>query len=302
MGTVVLFNHPGQEHEPRQSGQVFPWNTGGGHRRKYVSVLAQLARSDEDANRLDPAWQRVSLWGEYEAPTMAHRFDEPPELGMPDWWHTLLPVGTAPVGAQNTDPWVFGSTFRYVYCRQTAKATAYLKHLTHGDLLLFGSYKEHLPVRKSGKTYDFYLDTVFVVDQPNYPSERTERPRSLYDAAHLRATYNRLPWDERDGTTFYTGVMLGRQRSKLPFCFSPCTLAQGEIPGRARRPMISDLFGGPSNTPQFVEKRAEKSTADAWRKVVDRCLEQGLGLAARIEDATIDPGRPDGGAAGGDCD
>lgn len=110
--TIVLFNHPGGEHKAKRSGAEFAWNRGK-HQRKYLALLAHLALSVDGGSIRDPIARRVGLWGEFEPPTRGHIFPNEGRPGEPHSWHELLPLGEPPQGAQNTDPWVFGATFRY---------------------------------------------------------------------------------------------------------------------------------------------------------------------------------------------
>ncbi len=299
MGTVVLFNHPGKEHVEHRDGARYAWNTGY-HRRKYLSVRAHVALADGNSFRQEATARRVALWGEFEPDTVGHDFGAPAGWGLPKSWHTLVPIGTAPEGGANTDPWIFGATFRYTYCWQTGKATAYLRNLVHGDLLLFGSYLARDRLEPHEKIYDFYLDTVFVVNEAFRPSVKDGRPRAMYDPVHMRATYNRLPPENRDLCTFYTGTMLEDRRSRLPFSFSPCATADGEIPRRTARPLVSDLLSWTTRNPQ-VFKRFERDTAEVWRTVAERCVHDGNALAVRVEDATLDSTAKEGGTRLGAC-
>ncbi len=116
---VVLFNHPGGEHKAKRSSAEFAWNRGK-HQRKYLALLAHLALFVDGGFIGDPIARRVGLWGEFEPPTRGHIFPNEGRPGEPHSWHELLPLGEPPQGAQNTDPWVFGATFRYGLCRQNS--------------------------------------------------------------------------------------------------------------------------------------------------------------------------------------
>lgn len=117
-GSVVLFPHPGTEHASAKRGDIFPWNRKG-HRRKYLVTQARLAnRSTSQSWCLEDRTQPVAMWTEFEPPTHIHLFEETWAPGLPEAWHEPLPVGPPPAFAQNTDPWIFGSSFRYAICKQ----------------------------------------------------------------------------------------------------------------------------------------------------------------------------------------
>lgn len=144
----VQFMHPGCEHSPDQeNSNHISWNTGD-HKRKFLKnpgkYLENNCSKDSD----------LVFWGEWEPQSdIIQHFGEniqgyPKSLHQPYYSNSHNKKGL-----QNTDPFVFGSNFHYVFCYQDQFPQ--LKSLKRGSIILFGS-------QKSGK---FILDTVFVVDK-----------------------------------------------------------------------------------------------------------------------------------------
>ncbi len=288
MSTVVLFNHPGPEHVAKGRGGLYPWNVAKAHKRKYLSVRAQVAERDGNSFRRGQEERRVALWAEFEPPTTGTRFDGSAIGGLPESWHTLVPIPVPlSADAQNTDPWIFGESFRYSYCKQVHKP--FLRDLEQGDLLLFGSYKELDADGKPAPVFNFFLDTVFVVESFFPLHSPAAIPQNLFDPVYRRAAYDRWS-DDRDDCTFYKGAMLGDEPSTAQFCYSPCAPYQGDSPHRVPRPMINDLFGVTTRNPQLFARVCGFSPEQAWRMVTARCLDRGYRLAVRVEDAVVAPG------------
>jgi hypothetical protein len=228
----------------------------------------------------------VALWAEFEPPTTGTHFGTSPTGGLPESWHTLLPIPPPPEGAQNTDPWIFGESFRYGYCYQIHRS--FLRSLRRGDLLLFGSYKKLDAEGNATRIFNFFLDTVFVVESSFALRTPVTIPHNLFDLVYRRAAYDLWP-DDREYCTFYKGVMLGDQPSAAPFSYSPCASCEGHSPVRVARPMIGDLFHVEYGHGQ-VFTTVPIAPGNAWHMVTRRCFERGYSLAVKVEDAVIAPG------------
>jgi hypothetical protein len=235
--------------------------------------------------------QDVAVWGEFEPETEAFLFERDPKPGEARSWHRLSPLATPPRGSQNTDPWIFGSAFRYAICRQ--RSLPYLRNLQAGDLVLFGSYRKQGTDGRATDKFSFFLDTVFVVNR-GYPlANRGTIPSRLLDKPYLRAAYDRFSARSRDICTLYEAAMLGRTPSSAPFSFSPCRVTvDGQEPARMRRPMISGLFNKRYGNGQVVT-RLHREPTDAWERIVEHCRELGYELAVAIENPRLAPGSQD---------
>jgi hypothetical protein len=292
---IVLFNHPGEEHKAKLSGTRFAWNKGK-HRRKYLAVQAQIALAVDGGFKRDPVARRVGLWGEFEPPTTGHIFPNNSGPGEPHSWHELLPIGTPPQGAQNTDPWIFGEAFRYSLCRQNS--INYLRSLQDGNLLLLGSYLKQDEGGRPVEVFNFFLDTVFVVRRGFPIAREAAIPRTLLDATYRRGAFNRFEREERDVCTFYEGTMLCENPMSKPFSFSPCSLWKaGNAPPQTRRPMIGMLFGKSFRNGQVFTRIEDRTPLEAWHSIVRSCREAKYELAVRVGDPGIEGGTIDEGVA-----
>lgn len=295
MGKVVFFNHPGGEH----TGEgPYEWNCGP-HRRKY------LVCQGEEAIRSTSGWEpsgerrRLAGWAEYEPDTIAHWFSREPVPGEPWSWHDRVPVPQAPRGAANTEPWIFGSAFRYFLCSQDSRS--YLKELVSGDLILFGSWLKQRSEGQPCRQFNFFLDTVFVIkNSVEWRSRYGEQgiPKSLLDPAFVHATFNRSGGGV--SRRFYWGSMLEDSGSNEPFCWVPCEpWLEGNEPPRRPRPMIGDLFGHFAGNGQVFRKREDLDPMKAWSMVTKRCLELGYSLGIQFDSPSLTRARDE--ADGVDC-
>lgn len=283
--TTVLFPHPGAEHDSLWWGEHYPWTRQDqSHRRKFLRAAVQLADREGRTWRL--GGERVAaMWTEFEALTRIQAFPGPPAPGLPNAWHEFLPVKSWPNGAHGTDPWVFGDSFRYQICKQDS--VPYLQHLDKGDVLFFGSWMKRDRAGRRSRTFNFFLDTAFVVEA-GYAAGRVaaDVPKSLLDPAFRRCAWDRIR--RRDWRMLYRGAMLGQRPSSKPFSFVPCLpAAAGQPPSRFPRPMISDLFRETSGNGQAIKRLKNIRPDEAWRMVVYRCLGQGLRLAASIASPVV---------------
>lgn len=113
----------------------------------------------------------------------------------------------------NTDPCVFGRSFKYSNCRQTP--TGVMRQLANGSLIVFCS-------RING---DFYLDTVFVVEGTG-TDYKTAADINSCSSEYKNLTLNLLP---PGNYTLYRGARPSRENCKGQcFSFTPARLATME--------------------------------------------------------------------------
>jgi hypothetical protein len=275
---VVQFPHPGGEHNPgnvpRQS-----WNTGD-HARKFLQSNGRYVA--EDGSLGDGA---LVFWGEWEAPSYVIKRWGPKDF-LPCFLHT--PVWERPAAGrtrQNTDPWVFGDSFRFSNCRQLTrkpmrKRTA-LQMLTPGSLVLFGS------TNKFGK---FTIDTVFVVKDscpfsPGKPPETDEAFR-ICTVESLLATGN-----ADDPFTLYRGATYEAPVNGM-YSFVPCRRADAD---RARFPRpsisLSRDYVNPSSKQAPRGATNPRSVADVreqWEDVRKQVLDAGCLLGVWFSTPQLD--------------
>ena len=161
MQKIVQFTHPGSEHTHDKNNSTHKsWNTTA-HKRKFMQCHGSYVIN----NKLTHG--KLMFWGEWEPPSRVEKLKEQPGHLFPKWLHRpYLPLNLPNSDGyqksyQNTDPFVFGDSFKYFICKQFKpknKKTTQLALLEKGSIILFGS--------THGKTKAnsfFQSDTVFVV-------------------------------------------------------------------------------------------------------------------------------------------
>ncbi len=217
---VVQFPHPGGEHNlgsvRRQS-----WNTAS-HRRKFLQSYGRCVADDGSLSEGD-----LVFWGEWEAPSyVIERWEQKDPL--PRFLHR--PVWERPTAKgtrQNTDPWVFGDSFKFSNCKQLTpkRNRSALQSLTPGSIILFGSTIGD----------EFVIDTVFVVKDCCRFSPR-DTPES--DEAFRICTVESLltSGSADDPLTLYRGATYETPINGM-YSFVPCRRANAEHV-RFQRPAI----------------------------------------------------------------
>ena len=202
---------------------LFPvrWNRGG-HRRRLVGHYGEFVKGGAcDKGEL-------SFWTEWEANTLARNLSPLSYCGCAKRIHYVesplcgdassekeVQGGTVDCTGDaskylNTDPCVFGKSFKYSNCKQNA--TYALKNLPPGSLIIFGSIHETR----------YYLDTVFVVaDGPIvYETSLTGIRHVQCSPEYKELTFKRLLSTSPQEFAFYRGRVF-EKGGKLPFSFTP---------------------------------------------------------------------------------
>lgn len=217
--SVVLFIHPGREYRVNGTAGAnpveVPWvGTGGcgrnrdgdcpGHTRRFVAATGDYV---DKAGKTNTAV--LGVWSEWEGASIAKAM--PPCSGderfFARWVHSVKSPLTAPKGRQNTDPCVFGDTFKYCCCHQTPQGR--MRTLVPGSLILFGT---HLGDR-------FVLDTVFVTDGKGEDYDPANCDQLSVSENYRELTLRRLG---HGSNTFYRGKTY--QSKSSPFSFTPAKL------------------------------------------------------------------------------
>lgn len=221
--SIVQFIHPGREYIVRGPCPAnVPWiggSCGSGCSGHFRRLIVHDGEFVDDSGSLQKA--RLAFWGEWGAETVAEEMP-PDEKGKmcARWVHTIKSPLVELPKTQNTDPCVFGSTFKYCCCRQ--RPYGEMRRLAPESIILFGS---HISDR-------FWLDTVFVVAEVGKPY-RTDNGSSI-DSLRVSREYRSLTLDRLNsgvfsfyrGTTFpgatrggiYSFVPSRRFNAKNPEC------------------------------------------------------------------------------------
>lgn len=258
---VVQFPHPGGEHRPGNT-QRQPWNTGD-HRRKFLKSRGRCINASGRASEGD-----LVFWGEWEGPSYIVESWKPKDA-LPRFLHR--PVWEFPEtnGArQNTDPWVFGDSFKFSNCKQLTprRNRSSLQSLTPGSLILFGSTIG----------VEFVLDTALVVKgcsrfSPGDPPDCDEAFR-ICTVESLLTSAGRVD----DPLTLYHGATYEAPINAM-YSFVPCRPARARE-ARFARPSISLPFINPrsTQTPSGVKTpRSEADVREAWNCVRKQVLDAG---------------------------
>ena len=197
------------------------WNRGD-HRRRLVGHYGEFVKSGVcDKGEL-------AFWTEWEANTLARNLSPLSCCGCAKRIHNVVsplrgdatlekePQSDASscVGKankyQNTDPCVFGASFKYSNCKQNAAHE--LKHLPSGSLIVFGSIHEA----------KYYLDTVFIVaDGPTtYMTSLAGINKLSCSAEYKELTFKRLLSTPPKEYAFYRGRVF-EKGIEWPFSFTP---------------------------------------------------------------------------------
>jgi hypothetical protein len=150
MPTKVQLNHQGNElpyfigkgYQKNNNLIIRDWNRYPEHYRKFISCKGELLTS----LKAQPIREKLLFWGEWEGNSVFSPLNNgiSKPNGIHEPFHSILNRG-----CQNTDPYVFGESFKYAICSQTGV----MYHLLTDSLILFGTTKD----------IGFELDTVFVV-------------------------------------------------------------------------------------------------------------------------------------------
>jgi hypothetical protein len=269
----VQFPHPGAEHN---SGKLYrqPWNRCD-HRRKFLLSNGRYVGGDGllcDAP--------LVFWGEWEAPSYIKR-KWPPSGSLPRFLH--VPVWERPADSdprQNTDPWVFGDSFRYSNCKQAAQSA--LRGLAPGSVVLFGS--------GSRRDRTFIIDTVFVVGD-SCPFSPVEPPEA--DEAFRVCTIESLRTSGNAGKCFtlYRGATYEAPISGM-YSFVPCRRADREgvrfsrpsvaLPLCYLNPRSTQSPNGAGRPRTVVEVREQ------WQLVREQVLKADLLLGVHFSTPLLD--------------
>jgi hypothetical protein len=200
---------------------VVKWNTGG-HRRRLIEHRGTFVTSS------GKSVGDLAFWTEWEAKTIAHKLRHLASncnMCAKRIHRVLTPVcnevadmcspetpdcAGEDMSYQNTDPCVFGASFKYSFCKQDA--THGLRCLPPGSLIVFGSIHDG----------QYFLDTVFVVASNPVVYETSAAGVAMIDCSneYRKLTLERLISNPPGEYVFYRGVSF-KCGNPAPFSFTP---------------------------------------------------------------------------------
>ena len=252
------------------------------HNGDYVNKEGKLVSGD------------LAFWTEWEACTIAAPMPKGKNETDARWFHKVVtPSRKTGDHRVNTDPCVFGSSFKYALCQQHSKAetrddSVVLRRLPSGSIILFGS--------RFLKRNEFVLDTVFVVgDIRTHYTEQTKKEMEVSDE-YRALTLNRFS-NESLENTFYRGESFSSSGGAKPYSFVPARpFVQGDA--RCGKRFVLDLAS--VNTHLRTTKNEFKPTSEktqgfqrieassrivnsVWREIVRQVRKQGFVLGVRFD-------------------
>jgi hypothetical protein len=284
MKLKVQLPHPGSQkpfklHEGygEHQGKIFrKQNQDHRHYRKFIKNGGTYLDDNSDVN---PKKANLFFWGEWEGRSY---FEPIGNFGnqMPNGVHQPVYVENESDG-QNTDPFIFGSDFKYSYCKQRGE----LCSLEKGSLILFGS-----TYRKQNK---FYIDTVFVIKDGKKAIDVHSEEMIGYSPMYIQQTLKRIP-------EYSSGV--GRRKSitlydsqtwwdnKDYFSFVPCKLNHdGTGFERLAIYLNEPKFDLSSNSTGVSYLRdCYLKPIELWQEIVKKAIEQGFQLGIQFEEPPTD--------------
>ena len=289
---IVQLNHPGPEKKYNAemyakekypsyvmyNGQLIrDWNTENIHYRKLIlnsgKYLDCLSSDEKNAELI--------FWGEWEAPSVFIPFEN---KEIAQGLHCPIVVDETNSLLQNTDPYVFGSNFKYAICSQTGVMT----QLAEGSLVLFGSTS----------SVGFLLDTVFVVKNSEIANSVYQNQASNYSKVYKKVTLDCLGncYLTDKCTSSKNRIYSGKSWSedKNYFSFVPCKIADSDSQSNGIEKLIiphefSDLSfnitrqrqGHPYN--HFKGYKPE----DVWLELIQFVLSKGFYIGTYLEEPTF---------------
>lgn len=302
---IVQFIHPGLERPVEYSGRepvLVPWvgsssrneeNTCSGKRRgcsprekgsksSYDGHSRRLVIHDGEFvnEKGNKEFGKLAFWTEWEAETKATRMPNPSDSFSAKWRHTVVsPLKASKIGRQNTDPCVFGKSFKYCCCQQ--RPNGMMEKLAPGSLIVFGSHFK-------GK---FVVDTVFVTSADGDPYESGACKQLKVSGDYRELTLKRL--GNGDKLKFYRGKTF--QSESDPFSFVPAKLFRADDATCGKRfildvSAINALLTGntrqfsPTLTQKFKVIQAERQTVFAvWSEILRQVRENGFVPAVHFD-------------------
>ena len=302
---VVQFMHSGNEflmskckHTPsprkRADGSLLvPWSREENHFRRLVRHNGWYVDKSGNYKHGD-----LAFWTEWESETMARPLGTDEDFFKAHFAHEVqcpptvsgtVHCGRNPngnYGCQNTDPCVFGDTFKYSNCHQSVHGD--LRRMKPGSLIVFGSYKKD----KRRKKEVFCLDTVFIVGDVAIDYSPNDANGDWCSGQYKNLTLRRLPHEGK--YTFYRGATCREtvNLEKALFSFTPAKLCDGVcVP--CERCVLDDISGLNKHlrnkvfnkgSQGFHSEEADQNEIKAvWNDIVQQVIKHGFVLGVHFD-------------------
>lgn len=282
---IIQLNHPGHQ-KPfklgngyRQTGSLIirEWNNENVHYRKFIQNNGHYIDGLKDLN---PKQAELYFWGEWEGNSIFNPFPKADFRILPNGLHKLF-HSTVIKGTQNTDPYIFGDSFKYCVCKQKGRLTS----LVLDDLILFGTVLPSLN--------KFYIDTVFVIKDNNSSANVKATEGATYSQVYKEETLEQLdeylkkPTKENNNKVYHSKTWWD---DKKYFSFVPCKLDYDEVGFERLFIKLDNLTFGLSSNPTGISflNNCHLCSQDLWKEIVKTCREQGFVLGVKFEEPIFD--------------
>lgn len=282
----IQLNHPGHQ-KPFRLGEGYrqianniirEWNNDNVHFRKFIQNNGLYV---DGLKELNPKQAKLYFWGEWEGNSIFNPFPKADFRILPNGLHILF-HSTVIKGKQNTDPYIFGDSFKYCGCKQKGRLT----YLVPDDLILFGTVLPSLN--------KFYIDTVFVIKENDSSANVQATGEATYSQVYKEETleqldeYLKVPTKENNNKVYHSKTWWD---DKEYFSFVPCKLEDYDKVGFERLFIKLDnpTFGLSSNpTGISFLKNCRLSSQDLWKEIVKTSIEQGFVLGVKFDEPIFD--------------
>jgi len=268
----VQLNHPGKEkifrigegYHIERNLIIREWNDELKHYRKFIKCGGQYLT---DLNS-KPLSSPLYFWGEWEGHSIFTPLESEKPNGIHEPFHSF-----GNIGRMNTDPYVYGTDFKYATCSQTGK----LKDLSPDSLVFFGTTTDK----------GFELDTVFVVKSHETAESVFKTSAAAYSDTYKGQTLARLG-ETYLGPNYSTYKKIYRSLTwwdnQSYFSFVPCRMNYLKQPSKVVLPIPPFSRQKVGHPYSHLDRYDHNSL---WESVVDEILNQGFFLGILLTEPTF---------------
>jgi len=283
----IQLNHPGRQkpfttftigkgYVKIGNNIIREWNNDCVHYRKFIRNNGYYVNGLDD---LKPTPAELFFWGEWEGNSFFNPFPKNDFRKLPNGLHKLF-HSTVIRGKQNTDPYIYGESFKYCACKQKGKLT----NLTSNDLILFGTV--------TPKLNKFYIDTVFVVKGSDPPSHVQATGAAEYSQVYKEETLEQLkeylltPTIENKKKVYLSKTWWD---DKNYFSFVPCKLSYDNIGFERLFIELDNRTFQFSSNPSGISylTKCSLNSKELWKEIVKICLKQGFKLGVKFDEPML---------------
>lgn len=247
------------------------WNNDPIHYRKFIINPGDYLNGLKDKN---PKKAALAFWGEWEGNSFFKKLQNGNANILPNGIHRLI-HSTVIRGGQNTDPYIYGSCFKYCICKQKGQ----MSELDPGSLILFGSVFPSLN--------KFYIDTIFVVKKYSTAVNVQKTRAQKYTAVYKEETLEQL--EEYLGAQSHQSLLrlyhsLTWWDNSDYFSFVPCRLGENNQGFERFFLELNDPKYNLSSNPTGISylSNCSLTSKQAWHEIAETAVKQGFNLGIRF--------------------